>query len=350
MKIATISKTNYDVKNNNELKNNAHYSGSHAKIGDSVSFGTSGKKAVGIMQNAISKAFEGIEKGGFFITFLIVDTISMVLPRIIIGLNRDKEKLGHLNYQAGKEEAGREILSGPSMNLIPMGITAGINMALLSAHMSKDTLAGLTNNMTEIIKEGSPDKATLKNKLAEKIFDDAFGNFKYGKDAAKNDKIKAGLKSRFTKLLTEAETLKGEDYKQQVKAFEKQVAIINNLKNQETPTNDVKFIKITKGIKEDAQTGKKEILKTSVEAKDFIKDFKDYSKDIIEKFIKKNPADDKAVEFFENAKNTRYGVKIATAVAAFFAVGAFLKILPKFYQQGKISPAAQSAKRAEGGK
>lgn len=350
MKIAAIPKTNYDIKNHDEVRSNTPYSIPDNKpTGDSVAFGSSGNKAVGFLQNLVSKTFEKIEKGGFFVTFLIVDTISMIVPRILVGLNRDKDKLGHLNYQAGKEEAGREVLSGPSMNLLPMGITALVNAGLLATHMGRDTLAGLTNNMTEVVKKGTTDKTTLRQQLAETIFDDSFGSFSYGKDMTKSDGVKAGLKQRFTKLLTEAESLTGADFNEHANAFEREVIAINNLKNEEIPTAEVKMIKMSTGeLKENPKTKIKEPVRKPVEAKDFIKDFKDYSKDVIEKMTKQNLEGDKAAEFLKKAKNTRYNVKMATALGAFLVVGAFLKILPKIYQQGDSSPAAQSAKRAEG--
>lgn len=266
---------------------------------------------------------------GFFVEFFIVDTLSLIIPRIVIGLNRDKEKTGHLNYQAGAEEAGREILSGPSMNLIPMGLAAIISALKPASHMERGTLSGLTHNMSELLKT-NPGNEDLNKKFAGKLFDDAFASFKL------DDKEK--LKGEFSKLLTEAQTLKRKEFKSKAAEFEQLVIKINNMNKAKIPLN-TKVLSINTDAKDAA----------TVKAVDLIKDFKNYSKDAIEKLTKQSLNKDESIKFLNKIKTNRLMLKTASAITAFFAVGTFLQYLPKIYQLSKISPAAQSAKRAEGG-
>ena len=78
--------------------------------------------------NPIVTIMDGIEKGGFAASFIAQDGIGMVAPRIGEGLNRNRKvdengkKTGPLNWEFARREGIREILSGPSAFLIPLGI------------------------------------------------------------------------------------------------------------------------------------------------------------------------------------------------------------------------------------
>lgn len=328
MKIVSTSNMHYDTsyRKNNVSKPQTNLNNETAK--SQVSFGSLG----GSLKAGSTEMFKFIERTGFFMEFLIVDTLSLVIPRILIGLNRDRDKTGQFNYQAGAEEAGREVLSGPSMNLIPMGLVYVLSKAMPASHMERGTLNGLTHNMKAVVKE-SADNKDLDKKLADKVFEDAFGKF--------NLDNRADLKTEFNKLLNEAKGLKGKEFKQKAEEFEKHIVLINNQNKDKTPMS-AKVLTISTG------TGEKDIPET-IKAKDFIRDFKDYSKDVIGKFTKQNITKDKAEEFLKSITKKRLNLKLASAVTAFFAVGGFLLYLPKVYQRGKVSPAMKSAQRAEGG-
>lgn len=309
-----------------------------------VAFGST----AGVLKDKSTGIFKWIDSKGFFVEFLIVDAVSLIAPRVWIGLNRDKEKLGHYNYQAGAEEAGREMTSGPSMNIIPMMILAIVSKLKPASHIDKDALQCLTHNMKDVIRnsEGNMDSKTLHKKFADKLFDDAFGDFDLDK--------KGDFKTKFSELLVNTEDLKPRStlgrlidklkgvksnaYDQAVDEFEKLVISINN-KNKKERTDNPKNITI-KG-----QNG----ISYSDGAAEFIHDFKDYSQDIISKFNHQNVPKHESEKFFESITKRRVNIKYATAVAAFFAVGSFLLYLPKLYQRGKVSPAGQSAMFAEGG-
>lgn len=300
----------------------------NAGLKSDVAFGSFGNSA----KNAATGAFKWIDKMGFFVEFLIVDALSLIAPRIWIGLNRDKEKLGHYNYQAGAEEAGREMTSGPSMNIIPMIFFAVLTYMKPAAHIEKDTLRCLTHTASDVIKKtkGNLDSETLHKQFADKLFDDAFGEFNLDK--------KGEFKTRFSELLVGSKELRGKEFHAKVDQFEKLVISMNN-KNK-----TAEVVETPKNMKIKGKNG----ASSTLSAADFIEDFRDYSKDIMAKLTNKNVAKNDSEKFLENMAKRRVNIKYASIVAAFFAVGSFLLYLPKFYQRGKMSPAEQSAMFAEG--
>ena len=66
-----------------------------------------------------------IENGGLFVSFTLQDMLGTNLPRPIMGLKRNsKENSGKANKSFAAKELVREMLTGPSMFLIPMAMLA----------------------------------------------------------------------------------------------------------------------------------------------------------------------------------------------------------------------------------
>lgn len=317
-----ITPCNYNTEPLNQSSSN--YQRAYMPIAktqqDSVSFGS--------FKSGVSKWVNKIASGNFFTEFLILDTLSMISPRVWIGLNRDKDKTGQYNYKAGAEEAGREVFSGPSIFLIPMAVMMLFRHYAPASHMSYDSLQSLTSVMNEVTQNSKPEmlknKAELDKKFAEKLFDKSFGDFDI------TDKNK--LKSQFTDLLT------GERSKAKRKEFEELIVKINNSNKKGAPADSLAI----------------EFGKAKTTTLELFEDFHNYSKDVINKLTKQNfvtgaaeNLKNNAKEFLEKMQKTRANAKTATAITGFFAVGAFLLYLPKLTQVSKTSPAMESAKRAQ---
>lgn len=337
MKVTSIPKNNYDVScdKNNLSMPRSYINNTPGK--DSVSFGSA--------KSGVANLFTNLSKGGFLVEFLVVDFVSLILPRILIGLNRDRDKTGKINYKAGAEEAGRELTSGPSMNLIPLGILWMFNKYAPAAHMEHDTLDVMTHNMKNMVNKASDtkdfaDHVKMNKAFADELFDSAFANFKLDN--------KESLKSDFSKYLVDSTNVKprimfdSKAYKAKEALFVEHVSKINNLNQAETTLNSHSLT-----LKSAEKT-------KTIGASDLFKDFHNYSKDVLAKFSNGNfvgdvaqKAKESAVEMLEQAQKKRSRLKIANAIFAFFAVGSFLLYLPKLYQQGKVSPAMESAKRAQ---
>lgn len=366
MKPPSISNlnSNYGSYKKNNL-NPSYIQSAGVPKGKNVSFGSLGSG----VKDFTTGVFKFIDNSGFFVEFLIIDTISLVLPRIWIGLNRDKDKTGHFNYKAGKEEAGRESLSGPSLSLIPMGILAAFRKVKPASHMERATIEGLTSNMKKVVEAAKPsvltNKKALNEQLADKLFDAFFGeNFKEKEKIQQYKKqFKAALikateekpRSVFDKIFR-APDLFGDA----AKKFAQKVTELNN-----------------KGIKAPLNVGAVIVNGNEISAGHLFEDFHNYSKDILEKFVKQvdtkaltaktskklvkkdvlnkvasktaeamNACKAKSVEFLDKLTSNRLKLKTGTAVTAFIALGSFLLYLPKIYQQSGLSPAQESAIRA----
>lgn len=315
------------------------------KIGSNVR-PASGTSFCGVM-SPVNGFFKSIERNGFFMEFLIIDTLSCILPRTLVGLHRDKDKTGNYNYQAGLEELGREVMSGPTMNLIPMACAAvAINKMLPSVKLESNTLEGINNSLQSAVGASAASFATQESAtrhLSAQIFDDAFAS-------SKGHVEYNALKDRFVSLLETASTEKPKNfisknidrfrdakskYYVAEENFNALVAEINNKFSKDVAIDNPHKISLNKVDK-------------STTSHTFFEDFHLYTKDVLDKFLKKDSSKNIGEFLAERAKKAKTGRNILAAVA-FVTIGGFLLCLPRIYQLGKTSPAQQSAQRAEGG-
>lgn len=316
--------------------------GSNIRSAKGVSFG-------GVMSPA-NGFFKSIERNGFFMEFLIIDAMSCILPRTLVGLHRDKDKTGNYNYQAGMEELGREVMSGPTLNLIPMACAAvAINKMLPSVKLESHTIEGINNSLQAAV--GSPgadfsNKEKATNHLAGQLFDDAFAS---GKGHVEYD----ALKGRFVGLLETASAEKPKNF------VSKNIDKFRDAKSKyyvaEENFNTLVAEINNKFCKGQAVDNPHQIVlnvieneKKSTTSHTFFEDFHLYTKDVLDKFLNKDSSKNIGEFLTERAKKAKNGRNILAGVA-FFTVGGFLLCLPRIYQLGKTSPAQQSAQRAQGG-
>jgi len=306
---------------------------------DSVSFGS--------LASGTANMMDFVERNGFLCDFLIVDAISMIIPRIIVGLLRDKKETGNFNYKAAAEEAGRELTSGPSMMAIPIVAMLAAKGLMPETHMANDTLKALTHNTEQILVKTANTPEEFNKNLAGQLFDDAFGKHRLSKEETKD------LKSKFIKLLEESTTTekkffsKNKAFKEKTEAFEKLVSKINNKNVNGTINTTV----ITLNYPEEAVKNGKKVINnadSTVSAKEFFTDFRNYAKATKKKLDLKQ-SKESITQALKKIQKRSVNMKFGTAIAAFLAVGGFLIYLPKLYQVSNISPAMESAKRAAAG-
>lgn len=323
---------------------------------DKVSFSS----AASLAKGGVSKFFNGIEKGGFLADFLVIDAISMIIPRIWIGLGRDKKETGKVNYKAGAEEAGREILSGPSMFAIPAFMLAGARRINSASKVTRETLPHFTRLMNETVDSAEKisdfaETKKLNQALGEKIFDTAFKDHdlkdvKFKEVVSKTKKgityneitlaTKNDAKAKFVEILQ-----KGDD-KKTVKELER---FVSTLYNQNSKQNTASLLD-TKALFNIIAADK------PIKVNDLVSDFHNYTKDVSKNIAKKDFIKDVAVKakagaktFVEELGKSREVLRRATSIASFFAVGAFLVYIPKLYQRSNKSPAEVSAELAARG-
>lgn len=300
---------------------------------DSVAF--KGLNA-GSVKGGFANVMDWIERKGFIAEFLIIDTISMIIPRIVVGLGRDKEKTGKTNYKAAAEEAGREITSGPGMMAIPLALFWGLQKAIPSAKVPEATMQDFSGAMQKVTfktetQEIFKNKQVITKEFADELFEKAFGDKSKFEFAEGNN-----FKAEFTEKLTAEMTKDKKANASLAEDFEQLIIKINN-QNTKAITQDTKGISVGGGTT----------------AKNLFDDFKKYSDDIVTKFVKKDFAKnaietgkEQAKTFLQNIQKSRSLIRIGASAASFAAVGSFLLYLPKLTQVSKISPAEASAKLA----
>lgn len=262
-----------------------------------------------------------IENNGFLGEFLTVDTFGMATPRTAQGLTRNKEELGHWNYKAGREEAVREVLSGPAFFFVPAGVI--FTAALLRGKSVKVTPEAL-DAFKPVMQQASVKMSDMTDpKLVKEAFLDNFIGMVFDK-------------KEFTQETEQISKIKGvlSDFadgkikkKNALKEAEEALTTLNKANG--------KFIDDTAKIALGGKHFHISEMVTSVSdyLGHFTKDVKN-SSGSMDGFIDK---------FHKKAALTR---KIAN-VSAVAALSAFLLIMPKIYQTGKEFPGLDGLKTSE---
>jgi len=251
-----------------------------------------------------------IENNGFLGEFLTVDAFGMATPRTIQGYNRNKEELGHPNYKAGREELGREVISGPAFFFVPAGVLA--IAALLKGKSTKLTVETL-DIFKGVMKNTAKDLKDLKNpkdineKFLENITSNAFEGFEHRKEKITE------IKEIFSNVLDKKICKK--DAK---KAVEEALTTLNKANG--------KFIDDTSKIK----IGKKDL-----SISDLVSDIPNYLEDFTNKSQKTSES---TTDFIEKFHQKTSFVRKTTNIIAVSALSAFLVIIPKLYQTDKKFP------------
>ena len=167
VKPVSVKINNSASTNNNEVKKQSSSTNiSSANNAKDLAFNGAGDMVIMFM--------DGIERGGFVASFLAQDCVGMVAPRILEGLNRNREETGHLNWDFAKREGLRECLSGPSMFVIPAGMLYFIKKYSGTANnVPVDFIKTFGHEFSEYSKKSGvdlSDKAKTQKEYYEQIY------------------------------------------------------------------------------------------------------------------------------------------------------------------------------------
>lgn len=257
-----------------------------------------------------------IENGGLAISFTLQDMLGTNLPRPIMGLRRNtKENKGEKNLKFAAKELVREMLTGPSMFLIPMGMlgvgkkvigkTVNVPMNFIKSFGEIHTAQALNeagqaiskqdfykNAFTQIIQNAKSEPQASKETL-EKAAD-------FAERLAKTAKDKVAQKETLTKLSDEFVGI--------VKSHAKDVA-----------NTDFTIASISKTA--------------SAPFKETVSHMMSYADDIVEKA--KNCDTGKINEFIKKLSNKKVIERLGANIAMYAAVMAFLQIIPRLYNRAE---------------
>ena len=292
--------------------------------------------------NPVVTVMDAIDKGGFAASFIAQDGIGMVAPRIYEGLNRNRQtdengkKTGPLNWEFARREGIREILSGPSAFLIPLGILTIIKKASGTANnVHVDHINILGKNFSDFaVKNPTQLKnpAEFKKGYYAQVFENIFNN---STDKNFNVKEKA---QHFADKLVEAETKRAN--KDRKGAGKIQSELIEE------------YMKIRKQFASPSSDELGVILKSEEKNKTvnsnikrIIQSLSDYSGDALaktNKYISSQSGhtaeelakDGSLAKYVKNFNLHRAGTRVLSNFGMWGAVVAFYTLIPKLYNMG----------------
>jgi len=272
-----------------------------------------GKKTLNFAVNLIDKIQRKIETGGFIFEFLVVDFVGMVIPRTYQAYHRNEKELGHPNYAAAKEEFTREILSGPSMFLIPLGFLAASKKMFGSAsHVKLDTLKKFKEITGGLINK------TKNNNLANNFYNKVVENI-YGSKITKE--TKDAIVKDFLKLHNASP--------KEVKQLSSKVAETLISTNKKIGTDKRLGISL-------ADSSKINLDGMTKNVGDFVEECRNYSSDVINTVSASGK--DANGQLIDKIHGFKEGARKLITTTAIVTLSAFLYCLPKIYQQSKEYP------------
>lgn len=292
--------------------------------------------------NPVVTVMDAIDKGGFAASFIAQDGIGMVAPRIYEGLNRNREtdengkKTGPLNWEFARREGIREILSGPSAFLIPLGILTVIKKASGTANnVHVDHINVLGKNFSDYAVKNPTqlkNSAEFKKGYYAQVFENIFNN---STDKSFNVKEKA---QHFADKLVEAETKRAnKDRKGAGKIQSGLIEEYMKIRKQYAPASSDELGVLIKSEEKNKTVGSN--------IKRIIQSLSDYSGDALaktNKYISSQSGhtaeelakDGSLAKYVKNFNLHRAGTRVLSNFSMWGAVVAFYTLIPKLYNMG----------------
>ena len=257
-----------------------------------------------------------IENGGLAISFTLQDMLGTNLPRPIMGLRRNtKENKGEKNLKFAAKELVREMLTGPSMFLIPMGML-GVGKKIIGETI--DVPMKFIKSFGEIhaaqaINEAG--EAISKQDFYKNTFAQIIKNAKSETEVSKETiETAANFAERLAKTakdkVAQKETLS--------KLSDEFIGIVKNHAKDAAHTDFTTAV-VTPN--------------TSAPIKDTINYMMSYADDIVAKAQKQDVG--KINEFIRNIANKKVIGRFAMNAAMYSAIMAFLQIIPRLYNKAE---------------
>ena len=300
---------------------------------------------IGSALDIFGRTMQGIEDGGFLVSFLIQDMLGMTAPRVGAAFLRDKDITGEYNMQEGFEVLGREGLTGPCMMAVaPIMFALASRFGKLTS-VNTPLIKRFGNSLKEILSNPKFDKTLLNNKEKFKeefyrfnikeILDNTLGKDKYTEESVKYilDQI-----AKYEKIPSNAVIPKNIIGIKSKSKYKKEC-----LSNIAEHINDIKYSTSSDlGMLDSIKVGSKNI-------KDDIKPFA--TTNAIEAMVKYS---DDAITFNKNLnqlneniaddiKNKAIAKRFLANITTIASTLGILSILPKLYIRSDVAPGAKAA-------
>ena len=306
--------------------------------------------------NPIVGLMDFIEAGGYAASFCIQDGLGFIFPRVGKGLVRGgkkkKDENGNdildengkpkreLNWAYARKEALREIITGPSAFLIPLGMLAvinrkfgyGNNVKLNYIDSFKTPFTEYAKNNIEAIKNGTANKTEFYQAVFEDAINKTVNNQLPASEKMSSDEI-VNVAREFTDKQLQIEAIQAD------KSLNKKV---RNAKIAEVGTVEDAFMKLMKN-KVGGTVDEMSVQITSSKGGvkhggigELVKAMNDYFGDAVNNTKKALTKDPSAVidNVVKNFTNRRMGSRVLTNLGIFGVVAAFYTQIPKLYNMG----------------
>ena len=294
--------------------------------------------------NLFGSTMQGIEDGGFLVSFLIQDMLGMTAPRVGAAFLRDKEVTGQYNMQEGFEVLGREGLTGPCMMAVAPIMFALAARTGKTTSVNSRLIKRFGNSLKEMLSNPEFDKTLLNNKdkFKQEFFNTNIREIlanTVGKENVKDESVKYILEqiAKYEKIPTDAVLPKNIiGIKSKSKYRNERLAEIAD------HINNIKYSTSSElGMLDNLNVGSHKLNDIKAfSTKDTIEAMIKYSDDAIA--LNKNVAKlDEAMA--EDIKNSSIAKRFITNVTTIAATLGVLSVLPKLYIRSDVSPGARTA-------
>jgi len=308
--------------------------------------------------NPIVGTMNFIEAGGYPAEFIFQDGLGFIAPRVYKGLMRGSEKtdengqpvldengnqVREYNWKLARKEFIREIITGPSAFLIPLGMLHLIKKHFGTGNNVKlNYIEGFKEPFTQFVKDNAQDisqgNGIARNNFYKSVYTDVVEQSINAK-LPKGEKLAAEMLDDLAQQLTDRQ-LKIEEYFADGSLDKK----ARNAKIQELGGGvDDLFMSMKKRLIGGTVSETSVQISTSKGIKDgniseLTRAMSDYFGDAI-KNVQKSIKNNLSAENIENAvkqfTNRRMGSRVLTNLGIFGTVAAFYTQIPKLYKMGQ---------------
>ncbi len=320
------NKKNQNNKNNNILINKNKLNNQSQTNNNNISF----KGGLGPIDSFCLFIANLIENGGLFVSFTLQDMLGTNLPRPFMGLKRNsKENNGQKNTKFALKELTREMITGPSMFIIPaICINAGKKIFGKATEVPAKFIKsfGDIHASNPLGKDG---KAITKTEFYKNAFEQIIKNAKSETTASETTvKQATDFALRLSENITD-KALKKDNINKLTQDF---TNIVKNHAKDPAHTDFTKAI-----VSENAKAS----------FKDTINFMTSYADDIVKKAQTQNPEN---IKTFINKLVTKKTIgRFSANILIYGMVLAFLQFIPKLYNkaEGKENAGLKGLKQEE---
>ena len=313
--------------------------------------------------NPIVATMDFIEAGGYAASFIIQDGIGFITPRVSKGLLRGgKEKkdengnviIGNdgkpqreLNWKLAQKEFLREMITGPSAFLIPLGMLSVINKKFGTGNNVRldylDSLqAPFAKYVTEnvnAVKNGNPPKAAFYEKIYAEVLENSINAHLPEAEKLSADEITAKAKDYAARQI-QIEDIKA-DKSLSKKARKESIAQIESIEDSYMKLRKSKIGGVVNELAINITSSNGKVKGGSIS--EYIKAMSDYFGDAAKntaKLLKDNMTAEQIEDAVKQFTRKRMGSRVLTNLGIFGTVAAFYTQIPKLYNMGmKTNPA-----------